>query len=117
MESHNDHFSVHGILQNTANVKSTWTGWHHIAFVKYGKILGFFVDGNNQGIHCNFKQYIPNGFWEGVMIIGRNGSMSSDNRFSGYIDELHITKGAKYFPGKNFTPPAYELEKVKFQYR
>jgi hypothetical protein len=74
--------------------------WHHLAFVRYGGLLGIFVD----GIASWSSNVVGNmsGAVAGNMTIGNGWPFAGG--FIGLIDELRITKGlCRYI--NDFTPP------------
>ena len=80
--------------------------WYHIAVVRSGTTIYFFVNGTQQttlgsgGGSYNFA--IPStGF-----IVGANND--TNERFNGYIDDFRITKGYARYTA-NFTPPIAAL--------
>ena len=77
--------------------------WYHIAVVRYNGTNTIYLDGvsygsNNMSITCD-EQTGPT--------IGCSGWNRTNNFFNGYIDELRISKVARYT--SNFTPPTSEF--------
>jgi hypothetical protein len=83
--------------------------WYHIAVVRSGTTIYFFVDGTQQttqgsgGSSYNFATP-STGF-----IVGANND--TNERFNGYIDDFRITKGYARYTA-NFTPPTAALPDI-----
>lgn len=74
--------------------------WVHIALVRNAGRTALYVDGVSQGDVADTNDYTAT-----TAVIGaRTSSIGGDRRsLNGYIDELRITKAARYTA--NFTPP------------
>ena len=73
--------------------------WYHIAVVRSGTTLTFYLDGVSVGTH-SYSYNVPSN----TVFIGGDVAASSDTPFKGFIDELRITKGVARYTS-NFTPP------------
>lgn len=71
--------------------------WHHVAFVRSGSAVTLYIDGTSYGSSVDSASY--NGI---TYVVGRNDSFAPRNMI-GYIDDLRITKAARY--NSSFTPP------------
>lgn len=107
-------YSVNGLLRfayttngsTVTTLSSTYTlttnTWIHVAVVRNNASLLFFVDGNLKAT-TSISGTLYSG--TGALEVGRNGD--NTQYYTGYIDDLRITKGyARYT--SNFTPPTYE---------
>jgi hypothetical protein len=74
--------------------------WQHIAYTRTGGTGRLFVGGVLAGSWADTTNYVGT-----VNRLGQTSASNAvDNRLSGYIDDLRITKGvARYTAG--FTPP------------
>lgn len=96
-------FGRHGSPQyhSTTNTLTTGT-WHHVAAVRDSGVVRIYFDGTLQSVTAvgggigSYDFSAAN-----AMEIGRMGTTS--NRLSGNIDDLRITKAARY--NADFTPP------------
>lgn len=82
--------------------------WHHLAFVKQGTTVYFYVNGVSQGTFTigNAGQLFNSAT---VFSIGRFGAFNAEY-FDGYLDEFRVTKGVARYPnGTTFTPPAEQF--------
>lgn len=70
--------------------------WAHVAFVRSGSTLTLYIDGASSGSATYTSSIQPD-----IVNIGRSTSASGD--FSGYIDDLRITKGVARYTS-NFAP-------------
>ena len=73
--------------------------WYHIAVVRSGSSVSFFLDGVLQG-----SQSFSGSIASNTAYIGGVSSNSADNAFKGYIDEFRLTNGVARYTS-NFTPP------------
>jgi hypothetical protein len=82
----------------STGVTMTVGQWYHIALVRSGTTFGCYVDGvytpgNNQvGVSAS-----------GLFGIGCNSNAVGSGNWNGFIDEVRITRAARYL--NNFTPP------------
>jgi hypothetical protein len=84
----------------------TTNTWYHIAVCRSGTSTKMFLNGVQDGSTYSDSTTYING--ASRPIIATRGYNPGDNTFSGYIDDLRITKGiARYTT--NFTPPTYAL--------
>lgn len=77
---------------------TTLNTWHHVAVVRKSGVIKTYLD----GVFVASVTAAPYNR-SVVMHVGRSLTSYSDNQFQGYIDELRITKFARY--SANFTPP------------
>ena len=68
--------------------------WYHVAGVRSGTTFYYFLDGTSQGTLTSVTAAVSNG----AGYFGMNGS----NPYTGYIDEMRISRMARYT--SNFTP-------------
>lgn len=96
------------IEKTTSSAIPTGT-WSHITAVRSSGVLKLFLDGTQIGSDSSFTANITRNNSYGLSIgatILSNGTTS--DYFSGYLDELRVTKGtARYL--SNFTPPTTAL--------
>jgi hypothetical protein len=76
--------------------------WYHIAVSNSNGTRSLFVDGNLIGTMSGTQD-----MYSGITTIGRCPSQSYD--YTGYIQDLRITKGLARYTA-NFTPPTASLE-------
>lgn len=80
--------------------------WHHIEIGRSGNTWYFFVDGVSKTVTAALGSF--SAAWKdmaGLLYIGGNPSGFYGNHFTGYIDELRISKGVcRHTAG--FTPPS-----------
>jgi hypothetical protein len=93
-------FYVSGGLNVAGNIGVTFTtDWQHVAIVRSGGVITFYLDGvsksNNLAATLPGYVFAPSGIEIGRSAVGSN--------LNGYIDDLRITKAARYTA--NFTPP------------
>jgi hypothetical protein len=90
------------VLTSTNSVLTAQT-WHHIAIVRSGSTLTWYVDGTARGTTSNSNSI-------GSVRDLHIGKQSGVNRyFKGYIQDIRITKGLARYTS-NFTPPTSELQ-------
>ena len=82
--------------------------WYHVAVVRYGSVIKFFVNGSQIGTDQTPYSGGYNSGGSGI-VVGKN--ISSFSTFNGSIDELRISKGIARWTS-NFTPSttAYEVD-------
>jgi hypothetical protein len=97
---------VMNVLVNSANKITTAAGtlvastWQHIAYTRTGGVGRLFVNGVQKGSWADTTDYVGT-----VNRLGQTSASNAvDNRLSGYIDELRITKGSARYTA-DFTPP------------
>ena len=76
--------------------------WYHLAFVKSGTSYTTYINGASVISYTGPTTPYQSG---GVSIIGAIDNSPSTAPFSGYIDDLRITKGVARYTA-NFTPPS-----------
>ena len=90
------------VLSSTNSVLTAQT-WQHIAVVRSGGTIAFYVDGISRGTTSNSNSI---GSVRDLYI----GRQSGQNRyFKGYIQDVRITKGLARYTN-TFTPPTGELQ-------
>jgi hypothetical protein len=77
--------------------------WYHVAVTRAENILRFFVDGVQIGTTSTSTDDITG---SSTIVVGGNSGGANLN-FLGYIDDLRITRVARYYA--NFTPPQQAL--------
>jgi hypothetical protein len=79
--------------------------WYHIALSRSGTNTKLFVNGTQVGsTYTDSNSYLCGA---NRPAIGCRGFLLGDNSYNGYIDDLRITKAARYTA--NFTPPTSQL--------
>ena len=68
--------------------------WCHLAGVKSGKSFAVFIDGKLTGHY--YASSISSGGTSGQLFIGGYYSSSDNEYFTGYLDEIRISKTARY---------------------
>lgn len=76
--------------------------WHHVAVTRSGSTLRLFVDGVQESSNTVSFTIATNN--SGPLVIGGGAFAPTLRSFSGYIDELRITKGVARYTA-NFTAP------------
>jgi hypothetical protein len=88
---------------NVAGV--TVNAWNHIAFVRYGINFYLFINGEQKWTTTSSENLNGNTPFNNIYI---GGSASGSVPYTGYMDDIRITKGvARYIT--NFTPPRRSL--------
>lgn len=73
--------------------------WKHLALVRTSGVLKYFVDGVQVGADvANTKALNPT-----YLYVGVDNPTNGDGAYNGYIDEVRVTKAARYTA--NFAPP------------
>jgi hypothetical protein len=91
--------SVANTITNTSS-SAVANQWQHVALSRAGTAWKFFVDGAQVGTWTNGSNL---GTSQPLLIGTARDNPGSDRNFPGYIDDLRITKVARYT--SNFTPP------------
>jgi len=78
-----------------------YDAWAHIAVVRNGSTITFYVDGTSIGSTTNTANLSGT---TGSLWIGTTGDSLTTGEINGYIDDLRITKGIARYTA-NFTPP------------
>lgn len=78
----------------------TANNWHHVAITKSGDTYRLFVDGTMSDERTQTNLSID---FTGVLI-GKNGWDAHNGEYTGYLDELRVTKGVARYTA-SFTPP------------
>lgn len=91
------YFYSNGFIANSATGLVLLNTWHHVAITRSGTSVRMFLDGVSVATGTNSQS-----FTQRILAIGalQNGAEA----FTGYIDDLRITKGAARYTS-NFTPP------------
>ena len=77
--------------------------WIHIAWVRIGTSSKVYINGVASSLVSNSTAYSGTQYW-----VGARGPTSGSYPFTGYIDDLRITKGLARYT-QNFTPPTAPL--------
>jgi hypothetical protein len=80
--------------------------WHHVAATRSGSSFRFFFDGTQVGSTATWSGAISS--TSRLLRIGDNGTGAAATYYTGYIEDLRITKGLARYTA-NFTPPTTEL--------
>lgn len=81
---------------------NTLNTWRHIAIVREGARIMCFVQGIKEKEQAVGATEIKT--TTAMFVVGRLNYTTSTNHFTGYLDELRITKGVARYT-ENFTPP------------
>jgi hypothetical protein len=79
--------------------------WYHVAVSRNGSSVNFFVDGTLIGTASIGTDTI---FASTALLYVGSGGTTTPNYFTGWIDDLRITKGVARYTG-SFLAPTYEL--------
>lgn len=86
----------------TGTTAPTLNAWNHIALTRSGTSTRVFINGNQTGsTYTDSTNYLGS---VGRPIIGATGFFAPADYFTGYMDEIRITKGVARYTA-NFTPP------------
>jgi len=86
----------------TGTTAPTLNAWNHIALTRSGTSTRVFINGNQTGsTYTDSTNYLGS---VGRPIIGATGFFSPADYFTGYMDEIRITKGVARYTS-NFTVP------------
>jgi hypothetical protein len=99
--SNNGSSNAVALASSISPVATTWT---HIAVVRNGSTYTIYVNGVSGGSATDSGSAVANG-----NNLGIGAYCNGANPFSGYIDDLRITKGVARYIG-NFTPPTSQLQ-------
>ena len=92
-----------GVNVHTISSALNVNTWIHIAWVRIGTSSNVYINGVASSLVSNSTAYSGTQYW-----VGARGPTSGSYPFTGYIDDLRITKGiARYTV--NFTPPTQSL--------
>jgi len=78
--------------------------WHHIALTKLGSTFTLYIDGVNSGTSTTTSYHTT----LSRLSIGASLSGGGASYYTGYLDDLRITKGIARYT-RNFTPPQVAL--------
>lgn len=87
-------FTYNPLLVSTTSL--SLDTWYHIAVSRSGSSIKLFVDGAQEASATNSATF---DFSDTKTMIGGNGWDGAASYFAGYIDELRITKAARYTTG------------------
>ena len=74
--------------------------WHHVAVVRHGTLWNLYVDGTSEYSGTGMSGDIDD---IDVVHIGKRTDSSSDHFLNGYLDEIRMSRSARYT--SNFTAP------------
>ncbi len=86
-------------IVSTSSGTITSNDWHHIAFVRHGSIFTLYIDGVSVGSLFYAGSLAP-----GPLRITMNGYENGGSSFSGFLDDIRITKDVARYTS-NFTAP------------
>lgn len=95
------YFKASGTTVSVAWSPSTAT-WYHVAVVRTGNNIMFFIDGTQQGTTQAWSTTVAD--YSGALLIG---SGNAAQELNGWLDELRISKGIARWT-TTFTPPSSE---------
>lgn len=90
-----------GVTNSSAGTVPT-NAWTHVAAARQGSTLRLFIGGVLSGTFTNAANYST---YANPFAIGGDNSGNTNAQFSGYIDEVRVTKGLARYTA-SFTPPA-----------
>jgi len=95
----NEKFNVNfrGSTVLTSSSTFSLNTWHHLAIERYGSAITMYVNGNSQATVTNSQSILQTASYIGTRSL-------LDGFFSGYIDDLRITRGYAVYKS-NFNPP------------
>ena len=88
----------------------TINSWNHVAFIRNGNTLNFFINGVSQGT-ASYTGSVYNNASDGVMIGSMGDAADIRNKFDGNISNVRVVKGTALYTS-NFTPPTAALKSV-----
>ena len=93
-----------GVYTATSTLIATANAWTHVAFVRDGTTIRLYIGGVQSGTNATLgTTAVPSS--TNLFSVGAFGEYVSDF-WSGYIDDVRITKGICRYPsGTTFTPP------------
>lgn len=98
------YYYLNGAARITASFTPNVGQWYHIAVCRASGVTKMFIDGTQVGSsYTDANTYVTGG----VVNIGNTYNLGV-SIFSGYIDEVRITKGYAWYPS-NFTAPTSSL--------
>lgn len=92
----------------TSSNAVTLNAWSHIALARVGNVFTFYVDGTASTNTYTNAGFNVTGTIPAIGTSAANKDTSTTNKFTGYIDELRVTKGAGRYTG-NFTAPTAQF--------
>lgn len=94
----------------TSNTLLSTSTWVHIAAVKNGSTLTLYQNGVNVASATQSGTIVDGGK---PLLVGYETGQNSAHYWSGYIDDIRITRGIARYTA-NFTPPARALPITRF---
>ncbi len=91
----------HGSTYEVTPATLSLNTWTHVALVRVGGVMRLFVGGNKVGPDMNYSAALPN---TGAAVLTLGAYYDTTYSFTGYLDELRITKGIARYTA-NFSPP------------
>lgn len=79
--------------------------WVHVAVTRQSGVFRLFLDGVLQEENSSYAGQTIESSATNTFAIGNATTQSGGEKFSGYVDDLRITKGTAHYTA-NFTPPA-----------
>ena len=106
-------FGVHASSGNASLNYVTSNTWHHIAIVRSGSTLSFWVDGSPAGSATDSRTFTNNGL--DIMIGQICDGSSTKQPLNGYLQDFRLYKGfAKYT--SSFSPPERSVKGTARRY-
>ena len=106
-------FGVHASSGSASQAVVTTGSWHHIAIVRSGTNLSFWVNGSAAGSSTDSRTFTNNG--NDVMIGMINDGSSTKQPLNGYLQDFRLYKGiAKYT--SSFSPPERSVQGTARRY-
>ena len=84
--------------------------WNHVAFVRNGNTLNFFIDGVSQGT-ASYTGSVYTNTTDGVMVGAMGDASDARNNINARISNVRVIKGTALYT-KNFVPPSAPLTNV-----
>jgi hypothetical protein len=92
-------YSNNGFAISASSSALSLNAWNHVAMVRNGSTITVYIDGVSKGTWSLTSQ----NFTDDYLVIGQTNTGPSQF-FTGYLDDLRITKGYARYTA-NFTPP------------
>ena len=106
-------FGVHASSGNASQPVVTTGSWHHVAIVRSGSTLSFWVNGLPAGSATDSRTFTNNS--NDVMIGQINDGSSTKQPLNGYLQDFRLYKGiAKY--NSSFSPPERSVQGTARRY-
>jgi hypothetical protein len=97
--------NIGGTVYNMNTGSNEWAdgSWHHVAVCRDGSTLRLYVDGIQKD-----SQACGTGTWNAsagqLVAIGTGANAGSTEYYTGFLDEIRISKNCRYPSGTTFTP-------------